>query len=137
MRTVVWLGIVTVAAACAGAPGPGAVDELGGLYSGRLLVGSQRFDAEFDLGRLRAGAVRGSFAVQAPLEIEGAVSGVVIGDLLRLTLTYESDGGDDGAACPGRIEGILDVSAEGAAVDGPVTITDCGNSLAGRLSFRR
>jgi hypothetical protein len=62
----------------------------------------------------------------------------VLDDLLRVTLTYESAGQTgSGSACEGRIEGILSVSAGGGTVDGPVTITDCGDSLPGSMSFRR
>jgi hypothetical protein len=76
--------------------------------------------------------------VRAPLEIAGDVSGSVVDDLLRVTLTYESAGNaDPGRACEGRIEGILSVSAGGSLVDGPVTIKDCGEALPGHMSFRR
>jgi len=102
------------------------------------MVEGAPFEATLDLRTSRGGRISGSFNVLAPLEIEGAVVGTVMDDLLRLTLTYESDGpATPGRACEGRIEGILSVSAGGGVVDGPVTITDCGDSLPGRMSFRR
>lgn len=127
-------------ASCAGAPGPGDAGyafNVDGRYAGRLLVDGQSFDATFDLAISAGGRVRGTFEVRAPLEIEGRAAGMVVDDVLRLTLAYESDARDGGGTCEGRVEGILDITADGAIVDGPVTITDCGDSLAGRLSFRR
>jgi hypothetical protein len=132
---------MVVVTGCAGAPGPGESGyayNVDGAYRGRLMVEGSPFEATLDLRIARGGRIRGSFSVRAPLEIDGAVDGTVVGDLLRITLSYESAGrADSGRACEGRIEGILSVSAGGATIDGPVTITDCGDSLPGSMSFRR
>jgi len=140
-HTIYGLAALAVVAGCAGKPGPGDPGyayNVEGPYRGRLMVEGSPFDATLDLRISRGGRVRGSFSVLAPLEIEGSVAGTVIDDLLRLTLTYESDGrADSGRACEGRIEGILSVTSGGGVVDGPVTITDCGDPLPGRMSFRR
>lgn len=131
----------TLLVACAGTPGPGDPGyayNLDGVYAGRLTAEDQRFDATLDLRTARGGRVRGSFEVSAPLEIEGRVDGTLLDDLLRITLTYEGSGGSSGGQpCQSRIEGILTVNRGGGVVDGPVTITDCGDALAGRMSFRK
>jgi hypothetical protein len=142
MRMRVMFGVAAVAAgaACAGSPGPGQSGypyNVDGLYTGRLTVESERFDAALRLETARGGRVRGSFTVSAPLEIEGRVAGTLIDDLLRVTLTYASANRGAGSTCTSSIEGILSVERGGGIVDGPVTITDCGDALAGRMSFRR
>jgi hypothetical protein len=136
-RLVVAAAGVMIVAACASAPGPGDAGyayNVDGRYSGRLMVEAAPFDASFDLRTSPGGRVRGTFGVRAPLEIEGSIEGMVLDDLLRVTLTYEATGGRD---CESRIEGILTISPGGQVVDGPVTITDCGDALPGRMSFRR
>jgi hypothetical protein len=135
--TTMGIALTTLLVACAGTPGPGDrgyAYNLDGVYAGRLTVEDQRFDATLDLRTARGGRVRGSFEVSAPLEIGGRVDGTLLDDLLRVALSYESS---DGQACQSRIEGILTVERGGGVVDGPVTITDCGDALAGRMSFRR
>jgi len=140
VRATIVLGAVLIAA-CAGTPGPGEPGyayDVTGAYTGRLTVEGEPFDATLELRTGRGGRVLGSFEVSAPLEIDGRVDGTLIDDLLRVRLTYESaDAGSGSAPCESRIEGILTVSGRGAVVDGPVTIDDCGDSLPGRMSFRR
>jgi len=136
VRTTIGTASALLIVACAGAPGPGQSGYLynvDGLYTGRLTVEDQRFDATLRLETARGGRVRGSFTVSAPLEIEARVSGMLVDDLLRLTLTYTSSD----RSCSSSIEGILTVERGGDIVDGPITITDCGDALAGRMSFRR
>jgi hypothetical protein len=74
----------------------------------------------------------GSFLVSEPVEIAGEATGVVVEDVVRITVTYRSPGG-----CDGRIEGILTVIRNGAVLDGPVTVTDCSGPLSGHLSLSR
>jgi hypothetical protein len=139
-RTILVAALVGGSAACAGAPGPGDAGytyNVDGRYTGRLVVGDQPFEAVLDVRTSRGGRVAGDFTVRAPLEIEGAVAGTVVDDLVRLTVTYESAGPGGTPACRGRIEGILTVAAGGDTVEGPVTVSDCGDVLAGRMSFRR
>jgi hypothetical protein len=127
--------------ACAGTPGPGDAGyayNVEGVYAGRLLVDGERFDARAELSTMRSGRVRGTFRVVAPLEIDATVDGVVLEDLLRFNLRYgSSQRGADGRPCEGSIEGVLSVERGGGVFEGPVTITDCGDSFVGRLSFRR
>lgn len=140
VRTTIGTATAILVAACAGSPGPGQSGYLynvDGLYAGRLTVEGQRFDATLQLETARGGKVRGSFTVSAPLEIDGRVSGMLVDDLLRLTLSYASADRSAGRACTSSIEGILTVESGGAIVDGPVTITDCGDALPGRMTFRR
>lgn len=127
--------------ACAGNPGPGDADyvyRVEGLYAGRLMVEGEPFDGTVELRTGRGGRVRGSFVMRAPLEVEGSLEGSLVDNLLRVTLAYEAEARRPGAtACDSRIEGILTVSPGGDVFEGPVTITDCGDALSGRMSFRR
>lgn len=142
MRTMtLGIAVAALAVACAGTPGPGEPGyayNLDGLYSGRLMVEGEPFDATLDLRTSRGGRVRGSFRVRSPLEIDGRLQGILIDDLLRIDVTYP--GGDattPGGLCENGVQGILSVSRGGGIVEGPVTIADCGDTLAGRMSFRR
>lgn len=141
MRAMIGVASAALAAGCAGTPGPGESGyayNVDGTYTGRLTVQAEPFDATLELGTGRGGRVLGSFEVSAPLEIDGHVDGTLLDDLLRVALTYESDQEDAGGRpCQSRIEGILTVERGGAVIDGPVTIEDCGDSLPGRMSFRR
>lgn len=141
VRTMVGVAAAALAAACAGGPGPGASGypyNVQGSYAGRLTVEGERFDATLRLETSRGGRVRGSFAVSAPLEIDGRVEGTLIDDLLRIDVAYAgAPTRASGVPCDNHIEGILSVSRGGGTVEGPVTITDCGDPLAGRMSFRR
>ena len=131
---------VVLATACAAGPGPGDPGypyNVDGRYAGRLMVEGEPFDATFDLRTARNGRVRGTFSVRAPLEIEGEVDGRVVDEVLRITLGYANVGRGGQESCTGLVEGILTVSPGGSIVDGPITITDCGDALAGRMSFRR
>ena len=122
-------------AACAGTPGPGDAGyafNVRGSYAGRFIVGDQRFGATLSLRTARGGRVDGTFRVVSPVGIAGDVRGQVLDDLLRLTVTYRNEDG-----CDGRIEGILDVERGGATIEGPITVSDCGAPIAGRMSFRR
>jgi len=124
-------------AACGGAPRPGQPGyayNVRGVYAGRLQVESESFAAELELSTALGGAVRGTFRVRQPLEIDGRVEGAVIENLVRLTVTHRTA---DRPACVSRIEGILTVEPGGGVIDGPATISDCGDPLAGRMSFRR
>lgn len=139
-KTMIGTAAALLVAACAGSAGPGRSGypyNVDGLYGGLLRVESERFDAKLRLETSRGGRVRGSFTVSAPLEIEGQVTGTLVDDLLRLTLTYENADRSAGRTCRSSIEGILSVERGGGTVEGPVTITDCDDALAGRMSFRR
>ena len=52
--------------------------------------------------------------------------------LLRVAVEYRTPDG-----CDGRIEGILDVDRNGAALEGPVTVSHCQDRVAARLVLRR
>jgi len=134
LRTSV-IVVVLALAACAGTPGPGDPGyafNVVGPYSGRFLIDDQPFDATLQLQTSGGGRVRGAFRVVEPFEIDGRVEGVIVAQLLRLTVSYRNADG-----CDGRIEGILTVERGGGTVEGPVTVTDCGDPIAGRMSFRR
>jgi hypothetical protein len=131
------IAIALLLCACAGSPRPGQSGypyNVRGVYSGRLLVEGEAFDAELELSTALGGGVRGSFRVRRPLEIDGRVEGAVIDELLRVTITYRNA---ERSGCAGRIEGILTVEPGGDVIEGPATISDCGDALPGRMSFRR
>lgn len=139
-RMLVRASVIALLAACATAPAPGDTGyayNVEGTYVGRLVVDREAFEATLDMHTGPGGRVSGSFAVRAPLQIDGDVSGTVIDDLLRVTLSYASGAEDGGGGCPGTIEGILTVSPGGGTVGGPVTISDCVDRLTGSLTFRR
>jgi hypothetical protein len=96
------------------------------------MIDNQPFDATLRLRTAPNGRVGGGLRVVAPVEIDGRVEGVIVDELLRLTVTYRTTDG-----CDGRIEGIVTIERGGGTIDGPVTITDCGAPIAGRMSFRR
>jgi len=137
-RILVAAGLLLFAA-CAAGPGPGDTGytyNVDGHYSGRLMVEGTPFDADFDLRTTPAGRVYGTFSVRAPLEVQGELSGRILDDLLRATLSYQGDAGS-GRDCVSVVDGILTVSPGCDVVDGPVTVDDCGDSLSGRMSIRR
>jgi hypothetical protein len=121
--------------ACASTPGPGDSGyayNVSGSYQGRFMFDGQPFDTRLDLRTAGGGRVQGDFTVTTPVKLNGAVEGVVLDELLRLTVTYTNPEG-----CDGRIEGVLTVEAGGGVFDGPVSVTDCGQPVSGRMSFRR
>jgi hypothetical protein len=96
------------------------------------MIDGQPFDAALQLRTTAGGRVSGGVRVALPVEIDGRVEGMVIDDLLRVTVTYL-----DPSGCEGRIEGIVTIERGGGTLDGPVTVTDCSGPIAGRMSFRR
>jgi hypothetical protein len=92
----------------------------------------QPFDATMNLRTGARGRVTGAFRVAAPVELDGPVEGVVIDDLLRLTVSYR-----DPFGCASTLEGLLTVQSGGNQLEGPVTVEGCGESVAGRMAFRR
>jgi hypothetical protein len=130
------IAIAAVAlSACVGTPGPGDAGysfNVTGTYRGRFVFQEQRFEATMSLRTRAGGSVEGAFRVSAPIEIDGEAEGVVRDDLLRLTVVYL-----DSAGCEGTIEGLLTVEPGGGIFEGPVTVDDCGDPVAGRMSFRR
>lgn len=118
------------AAARMGAPSPES--RVAGTFHGRFVFGTDGFRSTLQLRSAGPGRVAGAFRVSDPIEIQGVVTGVVVDDLLRIRVTWN---GPDG--CDGMIEGILDVRDGGSEIDGPVTVADCGEPVAGRMSFTR
>ena len=128
--------LVLAFSACATAPSPVAPPTAGatvvGSFTGQFVFDSERFRSTLQLRSSGPGRVSGAFRVSEPIEIEGAASGVVMDDLLRITVTWLSPDG-----CNGTIEGILSITMHGDHIDGPVTVSDCGEPVAGRMTFRR
>ena len=142
LGVVLSAALVAGATSCASAPAPPpepppavdleAVGALEGSYEGRLLIEGRPFRATLTLRRSTARSLTGSLVVVSPVEIDGAVEGVVVDGLLRLIVSYE---GADG--CDGTIAGIFDVAPESPSVRGPVMVDDCRGPVAGALDFRR
>lgn len=135
LKSITLAAMVVAASACAITPGPGDPGypfNVSGSYTGRLRVDGQPFDATLQLRTTPGGSVRGALRVSVPVEIEGRVEGVIIDDLLRLTISYR-----DARDCESGIQGILTVERGGAVIEGPVTVDDCGTATAGRMNFRR
>ena len=103
-----------------------------GAYDGRFTLDGQRFDATLRLSPSAPGRVEGALRVAEPTTIEGSASGVIIDELLRLTVEYPGPNG-----CDGTIEGILTIEPGGGVFTGPVTVTDCRGPVGGQMSFRR
>ena len=121
--------------ACAANPAPGQSGypfNLDGDYAGRVFFAGEPFDATIELDTRGGGAVTGSFRVRQPVLIDGRVEGVLVDDLFRIRVSYRSPGG-----CDGSMEGVLTVERGGATFEGPVTVRDCGEPIAGRLAFER
>ena len=123
------------ATACAANPGPGQAGyafNLDGTYTGRVFFAGEPFDATMELETRGGGAVRGTFRVRQPVLIDGNVEGMVVDDLFRARVRYRSPGG-----CDGSMEGVLTITPGGMTFEGPVTVRDCGEPIAGRLAFER
>lgn len=103
-----------------------------GAYTGSLVADGQTFDANLRLQAAAPGRSTGILRVSPPVELEGEVTAVVMDDLMRIDVAYTSADG-----CQGRIVGILDVEHDGSVLEGPVTLTDCGAPVAGRILLRR
>lgn len=136
MRSCLAAALVFVLSACASGRGPGSaarsVDGVGGFYAGSLVVDGRSFGAALNLRGSGPSRVEGVFSTSSPIEIEGDADGAVMDGLLRLVVAYRTPDG-----CAGRIQGILDVSRDGDALDGPVTVSDCEAPVAGQLTLRR
>ena len=127
--------LVAALSACASAPGPGDPDypfNVSGPYQGRFIFDGQPFDATMNLRIDGSGRVRGAFRVGAPVDVDGPINGVVIDDLLRVTVRYTAPDG-----CEAELEGVLTVERGGNVVEGPVTVSGCGSPIAGTMAFRR
>ena len=127
---------ILAVSACASAPNhpepPRAEAAIIGSYEGHFVFGSERFRSALELRGAGPDRVAGAFRVSDPIEIEGVASGVVIDSLLRIKITWRSLDG-----CDGTIEGILSITDRGREIDGPVSVADCGEPVAGRMSFSR
>lgn len=133
VAAVLLLGACATRRGPAEGPGtPGYPYNVEGAYVGSFVFDGQPFGATLRLSTSEGGRVGGAFRVGSPVEIDGPVTGVVIDDLLRITVEYTTAG-----RCDARIEGILTVERGGAAIEGPVTVADCDGPVAGRMEFVR
>lgn len=130
------VALLLALAACAPTPPPGAgadaPNPVVGAYTGSLMADGQTFGANLRLQADAPGRSTGVLRVAPPVELEGDVTAVVMDDIMRIDVAYTSADG-----CEGRIVGILDVDRDGSVLEGPVTLTDCGEPVAGRILLRR
>jgi hypothetical protein len=127
--------VLTASAACAANPAPGQRGypfNLDGTYTGRVFFAGDPFDATLELDTRGGGTVEGTFRIRQPVPIRGSVDGVIVDNLLRVSIAYGSPGG-----CAGFMEGVLNIERGGDVFEGPVTVRDCGEPIAGRLAFQR
>lgn len=115
-----------------GGAGANAPNPVVGAYTGSLVADGQTFSAHLRLRAAAPGRSTGILRVSPPVELEGDVTAVVMDDVMRIDVTYTSADG-----CEGRIVGILDVGRDGSGLEGPVTLTDCGEPVAGQILLRR
>ena len=123
--------LLVVSACATSRPGttPGGV---AGFYAGSLVVDGRSFGAALNVRGDGPARLRGVFSTSSPVSIEGEADGAVMDGLMRIVVEYRTPDG-----CDGRIQGILDVTRGGDALDGPVTISDCDAPVAGELTLRR
>lgn len=105
---------------------------MSGPYQGRFIFDGQPFDGSLNLRTAAGGRVNGAFRIGAPVSLDGPVEGMVIDDLLRVTVRYRTPDG-----CDARVEGVLTVEAGGDVIEGPVTVDSCGDATGGQMAFRR
>lgn len=127
--------LLAVLAACAGNPGPGDPGyafNVSGDYSGQFLVEGQGISATLSLQTAPGGVVSGQVAVPE-MGISAEIQGMVVGNQLTLRMSYHNPT----TQCDGLGEGTATVAEGGAAFSGPMTVTECGQSMGASFSFRR
>ena len=77
-------------------------------------------------------AVTGSFRV-AEMGLTGSMEGTLVGDRLTFRGAYRNPE----SGCEGVTEATATVGQGGATLSGAMTVVECGQTLAGSLSFRR
>lgn len=134
-RRLALSALAVLLAACAGNPGPGEPGyafNLSGDYSGQFDVEGTVISATMTLQTGPGGVVTGSFRV-AQMGLTGSVEGTLVGDLLTFRGAYRNPE----SGCDGTTEATATVGPGGATVSGPMTVVECGQTLAGSLNFRR
>lgn len=122
-------------AACAGNPGPGDPGyafNVSGDYSGQFVVEGQGISATLSLQTATGGVVSGQVRVPE-MGISSEVQGAVVANQLTLRLSYHNPS----TRCDGVAEGTATTTEGGAAFSGPMTVTECGQSMGASFSFRR
>ena len=122
-------------AACAANPGPGEPGyayNLSGAYSGQFIAEGQAFNATMELSTAPGGAVSGTFSISS-LQMEGEISGMVVGSELSFSARY---GSNAMTGCSGAAVGTVTIGEGGDAIEGPIRIDDC-DTMSGRMRFGR
>ena len=121
--------------ACAGTPGPGEVGypfNVTGSYSGDLTVDGNGLGATLAIETGAGGIVTGTVRVPE-IGITAPAEGTLVGDQLVLRIRYKNPGN----GCDGIAEVTATVTEGGAAIAGPMAVTECGQSMGGSARFRR
>ena len=135
LRRLVASAILAILCACAGNPGPGEPGyafNVSGAYSGQFVVEGQGISAALTLQTAPGGVVTGDLRV-TEMGISAKAEGTVVGSQLNLRIAYRNPGN----GCDGLAEATATIGEGGATFSGPMTITECGQSMGASLSFRR
>ncbi len=127
--------LLALLAACAGNPGPGDPGyafNVAGDYSGQFVVEGQGIAANLSLQTAKGGVVTGQVRVPE-MGISAEIQGMVVGNQLTLRMSYHNPT----TRCDGVGEGTATIAEGGAAFSGPMTVTECGQSMGASFSFRR
>jgi len=134
-RRLVASAFLLLLAACAGNPGPGDPGyafNVSGDYSGQFVVEGQGIAATLSLQTAPGGVVSGQVRV-TEMGISAEIQGMVAGSQLTLRIAYRNPGN----GCDGVAEGTATITEGGATFSGPMTVTECGQSMGASFSFRR
>ncbi|NJD20880.1 MAG: hypothetical protein FIA95_16550 [Gemmatimonadetes bacterium] len=127
--------LLVLLAACAGNPGPGEPGyafNVSGDYAGQFIVEGQSISATLSLQTATGGVVSGQVRVPE-MGISSEVQGMVSSNQLTLRLSYHNPS----TRCDGAGEGTATIAEGGATFSGPMTVTECGQSMGASFSFRR
>ena len=136
------LGIIALSAAivaCAGTPGPGDSGypyNVDGAYTGSITVNNVPFSGSLEVEIGDGGAVQGNFTVTQPVAMAVRVAGTVVGNEFTVEMNYDNNPAS-GCTTAGTVTGTLVIVEGGAELSGPVTITECGQTLTATLQLAR
>jgi hypothetical protein len=129
------MALAILIAACAGTPGPGDPGyayNATGEYAGDFVVDGQPVSGTLQLETAPGGAVTGSFRVP-DLGLRGQITGSVTGDQLTFEATYHNPE----SGCDGFATSTATIGEGGVAIEGPLSVEECGQSMGGSMRFRR
>jgi len=135
MRRLLMLSAAVLCAACAGTPGPGDAGypyNTAGTYTGVFVVDGQPLDGTLQLETESGGSVTGSVRVPM-MGIRGDFEGTLVENQLTFEVTYHNPE----TGCEGVASGTATVGEDGATIEGPMRVSECGEVMSASLRFRR